>query len=169
MKGLPLSYNKDLQEDKEGAFDAVDTVSALIPVFEIVVGTLRVNRERAAAALRGGYLEAISVADYFTRKGMPFREAHSVAGRLVRLAEERAVSLSELSIEDYREHAGEMADAVDRDLFEAITLEAALESKDVVGGTAPRRVAGEIDRVKARVATLREKHAPNGREVTLGG
>ena len=170
LKGLPLSYNKDLQEDKEGAFDAVDTVSALIPVFEVVVGKLSVNRERTAAALRGGYLEAISVADYFTRKGMPFREAHSVAGKLVRLAEERGgVSLSELSIEDYRELAGDMADRVDENLFEAITLEAALENKDVVGGTAPRRVAEEIDRIKKLVEKLQKDQATGNREVTIGG
>ncbi len=169
LKGLPLSYNKDLQEDKEGAFDTVDTVSALIPVFDVVVGSLRVNRARARAALRGGYLEAISVSDYLTRKGMPFREAHSVAGKLVRLAEGRGVSLLELSIEDYRELAGDMADRVEEDLFGAITLEAALESKDVVGGTAPARVAEEIDRVVKRVETLRENHNPGSRVVTRGG
>ena len=162
LKGLPLSYNKDLQEDKEGAFDAVDTVSGLIPVFEVVVSTLIVNRERAAAALKGGHLEAISVADYLTRKGMPFREAHAAAGKLVRLAIERGVSLSELLIDDYRKVSPEVADRIGEDLFEAITLEAALESKDVVGGTAPRRVAAEIERVKALIENLRNREVARG-------
>ncbi len=162
LKGLPLSYNKDLQEDKEGAFDAVDTVSGLIPVFEVVVSTLNVNRERAAAALKGGHLEAISVADYLTRKGMPFREAHAAAGKLVRLAIERGVSLSELLIDDYRKVSGEVAGKIEEDLFEAITLEAALESKDVVGGTAPRRVAAEIERVRALIESLRNREVARG-------
>jgi len=169
LKGLPLSYNKDLQEDKEGAFDAVDTVLALIPVLKVVVRTLRINRERARAALEGGYLEAIAVADYLTRKGMPFREAHSVAGKLVRLAEKRAVSLSELTIEDYRTLAGEIADRVDEDLFQAITLEAVLKSKDVVGGTAPNRVDEEISRLKELIEKLQGNEVPSNREVTFGG
>ena len=168
LKGLPLSYNKDLQEDKEGVFDAVDTVSVLIPVFKVVVGTMNMNRDRASRALDGGYLEAISVADYLTRKGMPFREAHSVAGAAVRLAQERGVSLGQLTIEDYRE----LDARFDEDLFEAMTLKAALESKDVVGGTAPGRVRDEIDRVKQWVASLRQDQPvrqSGSREVSLGG
>ena len=168
LKGLPLSYNKDLQEDKEGAFDAVDTVAGLIPVFEVVVGTLSVNRERASAALDGGYLEAISIADYLTRKGMPFRTAHSVTGQVVRLAEERGVSLAGLKIEDYRE----INAMFNEDLYEAITLEAALENKDVVGGTAPGRVGEEIHRLREILETLGQDQAVSDsghHEVRLGG
>jgi argininosuccinate lyase len=172
LKGLPLSYNKDLQEDKEGAFDAVDTLSLLVPVFEVVVRTIRVNRERAAAALEGGYLDAISVADYLTRRGMPFRKAHALTGRAVRLAQQHGVSLGQLTIDDYRDLArdpeGEMGGGIEvkieEDLFEAITLEAALESKDVVGGTAPKRVASEIDRIRTLIETLRSESL-SGHEV----
>jgi len=151
LKGLPLAYNKDLQEDKEGLFDAVDTVSRLIPVFEALIRTLEVNRERTRAALEGGYLEAIGIADYLTRRGVPFRKAHSVAGAAVRLAEERGTGLGNLSLEDYRR----LDDHFAEDLLSSITLEAALDGKDVVGGTAPRRVREEIARLKQSVETLR--------------
>ena len=150
LKGLPLSYNKDLQEDKEGVFDTVDTVTGMIPVFERLISTLRVDRRRAAAALEGGFLEAIGVADYLTRKGVPFRRAHALAGEAVRLAIERKTTLAELTIQDYRR----IDAAFDDDLFEAISVEAALESKDVVGGTAPGRVASEIERLRAMAARI---------------
>src|SRR5262245_18619709 len=91
LKGLPLTYNKDLQEDKEGLFDVVDTLKAVLPVMRVAVATLRIDRARAAALLRGGYLEAIGVADYLTRAGVPFREAHRIAGALVRRAESLGV------------------------------------------------------------------------------
>jgi argininosuccinate lyase len=149
LKGLPLSYNKDLQEDKEGLFDAVDTARAIIPVFGVLVRTLEVDRERTRAALGGGYLEAIAVADYLTRKGVPFRHAHSVAGSAVRLAEERQTSLLGLTLADYRS----LDERFGEDLFASIGVDGALESKDVVGGTAPGRVLDEILRLRQ---TLRE-------------
>jgi argininosuccinate lyase len=155
LKGLPLSYNKDLQEDKEGVFDAVDTVSGLIPVFRVLLATLRVVPERAAAALEGGYLEAIGVADYLTRKGVPFRNAHKVAGEAVRLAVLRKAALPDLAIEDYRA----LDPRFGEDLYDALTIERALESKDVVGGTSPARVAAEIGRLKELSAAFRRETA----------
>ncbi len=147
IKGLPLSYNKDLQEDKEGVFDASDTVLSLLPVFYTLVSTMEIDRERAARSLEGGFLEAISVADYLTRKGVPFREAHQVAGTCVLKAEERGVSLPKLSVDDYR-----AIDAnFDEDIHDAISIEGALADKNVVGGTAPNRVRDEIERWKAEV------------------
>ena len=142
LKGLPMTYNKDLQEDKEAVFDAVDTVADLLPVMTVLLDTLQVNRERAAAALEGGYLEALAVADYLTRKDIPFRTAHDVAGAAVRAAESAGGSLGALSLEAYqRLHA-----AFGEDLFEAISIDGCLADKDVVGGTAPRRVREEIKR-----------------------
>jgi len=144
LKGLPLSYNKDLQEDKEGVFDSIDTVTRLLPVFELLVRTLEIDKERAAALLEDGFLEAISVADYLTRKGIPFRQAHDVAGSAVRRAEASGVALRELPLEEYKSiHEG-----FEADLFDAISIEGALADKDVVGGTAPRRVREEIKRWK---------------------
>jgi argininosuccinate lyase len=153
LKGLPLAYNKDLQEDKEGVFDALDTVARLIPVFEVLVRTLGVDRERMRAALKGGYLEAIGVADYLTRKGVPFRKAHSIAGAAVRLAEERGSDLGSLPLGDYQRLDGHFED----DLFGSITLESALDSKDVIGGTAPARVGAEIARLKQTLEALRRQ------------
>jgi argininosuccinate lyase len=155
LKGLPLSYNKDLQEDKEGLFDAVDTARAIIPVFGVLVRTLEVDRDRTRAALEGGYLEAIAVADYLTRKGVPFRHAHTVAGAAVRLAEERRTSLPELTLADYRGLDERFGD----DLFSSISVDGALESKDVVGGTAPGRVLDEILRLRQ---VLRQLAADDG-------
>jgi argininosuccinate lyase len=147
LKGLPLSYNKDLQEDKEGVFDTADTVRLLLSVYVGLVRTMRIARDRAAQALEGGYLEAISVADYLTRRGTPFRRAHSTAGAAVREAEKRGMSLRELSLEDFRA----LDPSFGEDLFDAISLDGALADKDVVGGTSPRRVREEIARVRAWV------------------
>lgn len=144
LKGLPLTYNKDLQEDKEAVFDALDTVQMLLPVFRVLVETLRIREDRAASLLEGGFLEALSVADYLTRRGVPFREAHGAAGKAVRRAETLGVTLGALATEEYRSiHAG-----FGDDVHAAISLQAALEDKDVVGGTAPKRVADEIERLK---------------------
>jgi argininosuccinate lyase len=153
LKGLPLSYNKDLQEDKEGTFDAADTVNLIIPVFDTIVGTLVVNRRSATAALEGGHIDAISVADYLTRKGVPFRQAHERSAEAVRTAQSRGTSLASLSIEEYRA----IHRAFDVDLFDALSVTAALENKDVVGGTAPRRVRAEIVRLRDITKRLREE------------
>lgn len=144
LKGLPLTYNKDLQEDKEAVFDAVDTLSLLLPVFQVMVATMQVRAERAGALLSGGFLEAISVADYLTRKEVPFREAHRLAGQAVRRAETLGVALPTLALAEYK-----AIDArFEADLFPAISLAGALADKDVIGGTAPARVRDEIDRLK---------------------
>lgn len=148
LKGLPLTYNKDLQEDKEGVFDTVDTVTALLPVFRSMIETLKVHGDRGAAALRGGFIEALSVADFLTRKGVPFRDAHDVAGKAVRQAEQLGVTLPELSLEEYQSLHQEF----DEGLFAAISTKGALRDKDVVGGTAPARVREEIARLRSDLA-----------------
>ena len=147
LKGLPLTYNKDLQEDKEAVFDAIDTVDGLLPVFLALVKTLRVNPERAAAALRGGYLDAINLADHLTRKGVPFREAHRAAASAVRRAEALGVDLAALTPEEYRQIHPQLGG----DLAAALSLEASLADKDSIGGTSPRRVREEIARVRKLV------------------
>ncbi|HVR74224.1 MAG TPA: argininosuccinate lyase [Planctomycetota bacterium] len=148
LKGLPLTYNKDLQEDKEAVFDAIDTVSLLLPVFRAILETLEVRRERAAALLEGGFLDAIGVADYLTRKGVPFREAHRAAGLCVRRAEELGSTLARLPPGELKA----VHQLLDEDVRAAISLEGALGDKDVVGGTAPRRVREEIERVRSLLA-----------------
>lgn len=150
LKGLPLTYNKDLQEDKEPVFDAVETVSLLLPVFNSMLETMKVDKGRTRAALKDGFLEALSVADYLTRKGVPFREAHGVAGQAVRRAEELSVTLPELPMVEYKALHAEFR----ADLFEAISTEGALADKDVVGGTAPSRVRAEVEALSSRLEDM---------------
>jgi argininosuccinate lyase len=156
LKGLPLTYNKDLQEDKERAFDAADTVDGLLPVVRVTVATMRVDRARAASLLQGGFLDALGVADYLVRKGVPFREAHRIAGAAVRAAEGKGTDLAGLSAAEYRA----LSPAFGPDLLDSIRLDRALEDKDVVGGTAPVRVRTEIDRLKREFpAGYRSSHS----------
>ena len=144
LKGLPLSYNKDLQEDKEGVFDTHDTILGILGVFTRLVETMEINRERTSGSLEGGYLEALGVADYLTRKGIPFREAHDLAGGCVKRCEELGLSLPALSLAEYQSiHAG-----FEEDLFEAISVEGSLADKDVTGGTAAGQVALQLERWK---------------------
>ena len=161
LKGLPLTYNKDLQEDKEGVFDAVDTINGVLPLARAAIHTLRIDRERARALLAGGYLNALGVADYLTRKGVPFREAHRISGVAVRRAESLGLDLDRLPLEEYRA----LWPSFGPDIFEALRIERALEDKDVVGGTAPARVRSEIDRVMREFPTLPDAPAgaPPGR------
>jgi argininosuccinate lyase len=137
MKGLPLAYNKDMQEDKEALFDAVDTVSACLGISATVLRNIRVNASRARAAAERGYLNATELADYLARRGMPFREAHEAVGRIVRHAIERGCELNQLSLDELKSSAG----LIESDVFAALSLEQALGSKNQIGGTAPERVA----------------------------
>ena len=144
LKGLPLSYNKDLQEDKECVFDTVDTIFALIPVFESMLGGLRIDRQRAKSLLDSGFLEAGAVADYLTVKGVPFRQAHQITGSIVARAESKQLRLKDLPLSDYVQ----FHPAFEEDLFEALSIERSVGARDVVGGTAPRRVRIEIARLR---------------------
>jgi argininosuccinate lyase len=145
MKGLPLSYNRDLQEDKEGLFDTVDTLHASLEAFAAMVRTVRVNAGRTGQAVEGGYLLATDVADYLVTKGLPFRQAHAVVGKLVAYAVETKRGLSQLDLEEYRRFS---------DLFEAdvlqITAGASVSARSVLGGTAPEQVRAQV--VRAREA-----------------
>jgi argininosuccinate lyase len=151
LKGLPLTYNRDLQEDKEGVFDAVDTLETVIPVFRVLIETMSIRPEGAAALLRGGHLGALGLADHLTRRGVPFREAHRVAGAAVRLAEERGVGLPDLPLEEYRRLHGSFDDG----LYAAMATEAMLADKLVTGGTAPERVREEILRLRGMLDASR--------------
>ena len=152
MKGLPLAYNRDLQEDKEPLFTAHDTLTSTLEVMAEMAARLRFRAPRARAA-SGGFLLATDVADYLVRKGLPFREAHNAVGRLVAYAEERGKELRQLTLEEYRAHSP---------LFDADVLEIdvwrSLRSRDVPGGTAPRRVAQALRRART-ILRRREEEA----------
>lgn len=147
MKGLPLAYNKDMQEDKEALFDALDTLQGSLRVMTTVLGNARLNGDRARDAAAGGYSNATDLADYLVRRGMEFRRAHEVVGRVVSHAIERGMALDQLSIEQYRE----FSPLFDETLYESITIEAGLASKAARGGTSPARVREALERARAEM------------------
>jgi len=129
LKGLPLAYNKDMQEDKEAVFDAFDTVSASLNVTTTVLRNISVNKDRALAAANSGYMNATELADYLVRKGMPFREAHEVVGRIVMRAIESGKELEQMDLSEFSPLIG-------KDVYEALSLESTLAAKAQIGGTA---------------------------------
>ncbi len=144
MKGLPLAYNRDMQEDKRPAFDAFDTVDDCLDVLAGALATARFSKERMRRALVEGFVEATEIADWLAARGVPFREAHHVAGRLVKRAIDRRATLPELALDDYRaEHA-----SFDASIFEAIRPEVAVERRDVPGGPAEARVLAAMEAVR---------------------
>jgi argininosuccinate lyase len=147
LKGLPSAYNKDLQEDKEAVFDAIDTLALELPIAAGVIRTLRVNRQRMAAALDTALL-ATDLADYLVRKGVPFRQSHHVVGQAVRTGMEQGKSLAELSLAEY--HAIHPAFA--QDVVAVFDAQRSVEARDGEGGTAPKAVRVQIQRAKERLA-----------------
>ncbi len=143
LKGLPSSYDKDLQEDKEPLFDAVDTLETLLPVVAAVVRTLQVNAERARAALDPAML-ATDLADYLVRRGMPFRLAHQRVGEAVRLADQRGTGLAELPLADYQSIAPEFGP----DVTAVFDFGRSMDSRETAGGTGPRAVRAQIASAK---------------------
>jgi argininosuccinate lyase len=156
LKGLPMTYNKDLQEDKEGLFDSLDTLGLTLPVVAGAIRTLRVNADKMRAALDPAML-ATDVAEYLVRKGVPFREAHHLSGRAVALAEQRGVKLDELEIGDWRL----ISSHFDESVYQVFDFEHSVASRDVVGGTSPRAVKEQI-----RAAEALLKHRDRSEETT---
>ena len=140
LKGLPSGYNLDLQEDKAAVFDAFDTARASLRAMGVFLDGVEFNAARMGDAARRGWLTATEAADYLVRRGVPFREAHDAAGRIVRIAAERDVPLWELPVESYRA----VHPAFAEDVLHAVRLEASVESKRVPGGTARQPVADQI-------------------------
>ncbi len=151
LKGLPLAYNRDLQEDKEPVFDAVDTLQVLLPAVTGMVATLVFRTDRMAELAPQGFSLATDVADWLVRAGVPFREAHEVAGACVRRCEERGVELADLTDDDLAAVSGHLTPAV----REVLTVEGSIASRDAVGGTAPVRVAEQLAAARERSAGLR--------------
>ena len=137
LKGLPLAYNKDMQEDKEAVFDAFDTTHACLAVSALVLRNVKLNVDRMRAAASKGMMNATELADYLVRKGVAFRAAHEIVGRIVLKAIEKDIELGDLSMDELRAFSNEIQD----DVFAALTLEQTLGSKSLTGGTAPERVA----------------------------
>ncbi|MDE1982618.1 MAG: argininosuccinate lyase [Betaproteobacteria bacterium] len=140
MKGQPLAYNKDNQEDKEPLFDTVDTLSGTLSVLAEMLRQITVNKDAMRRAALEGFSTATDLADYLVKKGMPFRDAHEVVARAVRLAEERSCDLSDLSLETLQAFSA----LVGQDVFAVLTIEGSLASRDGIGGTAPDRVRSAV-------------------------
>jgi argininosuccinate lyase len=150
LKGLPLAYNKDMQEDKEPVFDSLDTVKGSLAIAVEMMRSLRIRPERAAEALKAGYLTATDLADYLVRKGLPFREAHEVAGKAVARAEQQGLALDELPLADLKR----LSLLIEADVYPALSAEASLASREVLGGPAPDNVRREAALGRERLDAL---------------
>ena len=150
MKGLPLTYNKDMQEDKEPVFDAVDTLNLVLPAMQRTLSTARFNEERMRASLRGDFSTATDLADYLVRKGLPFREAHEIVGNTVRYCIEKGIGLEDLD-------AGTLAtfssclDAEDTAVVTLLKVETSVHARQSLGGTSPVRVSEQWNQASERL------------------
>ena len=145
MKALPLAYNKDMQEDKEQVFDAVDTVKNCLPVFTAMIETMTVKKENMRAAASKGFINATDCADYLVKKGMPFRDAYTIVGKLVAACIEKGKSLETLTMEEYRA----LSPVFDEDIYEAIDLINCVNARGVPGGPAALSVLAQIKSVQS--------------------
>ena len=151
MKGLPLAYNKDMQEDKEPVFDAIDTVELCIPVFSAMLETMTVLPKNMRKAASGGFINATDCADYLTRKGMPFREAYMIVGRLVNNCLKSGDTLDTLTLRDFRA----VSNLFDGDIYDALALKTCVNERKVMGGPAEQEVLRQI----AYIEKFVEEHA----------
>ena len=144
MKALPLAYNKDMQEDKEPVFDAIDTVELCVPVFTAMLDTLAVKEKNMARAASGGFINATDCADYLVKKGLPFREAYMIVGRLVNMCIRSGESLDTLPLKDFRA----ISSLFDEDVYDALQLKTCVNGRSVYGGPSADSVAHQIEQIE---------------------
>lgn len=150
LKGLPLAYNKDMQEDKEGIFDSIDTLKTSLRVFAPMVETMTVRKERMRAAAKEGFINATDLADYLTKKGMPFRNAYKITGQIVAFCIDSGTDLESLPLEDYRS----FSPLFEADLYDEIALETCVNKRISKGGTGCESVLEQLKTVKNRHSNL---------------
>ena len=153
MKALPLAYNKDMQEDKEPLFDAADTVKKCLPVFTAMIDTMTLKKDNMLKAARGGFINATDCADYLVKKGMPFRDAYTIVGRLVNSCIAKGKTLDTLTIDEYKE----LSPVFEVDVYDAIDLENCVNMRKAEGGPSYESVKKQIDSVKNFIAEHSEK------------
>jgi argininosuccinate lyase len=141
MKGLPLAYNKDMQEDKEGLFDTVDTLKKSLLVFSPMLATMKVNKEKMLTASKGGFTNATDLADYLVKKGLPFRDAHEVVGKLVAYCLSKNTSLDDLTLEELQG----FSPLIQEDVYQEISVLTCVSKRNIPGGPAPEQVKSVID------------------------
>ena len=147
MKGQPLAYNKDNQEDKEPLFDSLDTVKACVRAYADMVPAIEAKRDNMYRAALSGYATATDLADYLTRKGVPFRDAHEVVGKAVRYGIERNKDLAAMELAELQQFSS----AIEEDVFQVLSLEGSVALRDHLGGTAPQQVRAAIQRARKRI------------------
>ena len=150
MKGIPLAYNKDMQEDKEGLFDTIDTLKFSLSVYAAMLKGMKVNADRMRQVLDDDFSNATDMADYLVRKGLPFREAHSVVGRAVRLAIETKRNLAELELKELLE----LCPLFEVDILAALRIETCIEARNSEGGTSFAQIGLALEKCRQ---TLREQ------------
>ncbi|HQZ07852.1 MAG TPA: argininosuccinate lyase, partial [Burkholderiaceae bacterium] len=146
--GQPLAYNKDNQEDKEPLFDSVDTLKDTLRIFAEMVQGIRVRPEAMERAARRGYATATDLADYLTRKGLPFRDAHETVAHAVKSAIEQGVDLAELPLQVLQGFNSR----IEQDVYEVLSLRGSLQARNILGGTAPDQVRAQVARHRLRLA-----------------
>ena len=147
LKGLPLAYNKDMQEDKEGVFDAIDTASMSVNIFVGMISTMKVKEENMKKAAQKGFINATDLADYLTKKGMPFRSAYKISGSIVAYCIQNGEVLESLPLETYKEYS----DLFEADLYEDIDLFTCVNKRNSVGGTSVQSIEQQIGFVRERI------------------
>lgn len=144
MKGLPLAYNKDMQEDKEQIFDAIDTVKMCLPVFSGMLSTMRLRKGRMLDGAKGGFTNATDVADYLVKKGLPFRDAHAVVGKMVAYCLDKDTVIDALTMDEFKT----FSDIFENDVYDAISLETCVNMRKIVGGPAKETMSKIIEQYK---------------------
>lgn len=147
IKGTPLSYNKDFQEDKEGLFDSIDTVLFSLKVMADMLNTMTINKEKMKSATKNGFLNATDLADYLVSKNMPFRDAYKIVGEIVKFSQKENLTLEDIKLEKYKEFSSEFED----DLYEFIDIENCLNKRKVYGGPSKESVKLQIDNLKSKI------------------
>ena len=147
IKGLPLAYNRDLQEDKEALFDTVDTVCASVEIMAALVARLVPRKEHISRIVTQGFLTATDLADYLVKKGMPFRQAHSVVGKAVSQCISQGKELTDMSLEDLKAFSS----LIDEDIFEVLSIQGSVGTRRCPGGTAPERVAEALAKAEKKI------------------
>lgn len=150
MKGIPLAYNKDMQEDKEPIFDCIDTVKLCLPVFCDMISTMKIRRDNMLKGSKGGFTNATDVADYLVKKGLPFREAHAVVGKMVAYAILNDKALDEFELSEF----SQFSNIIEDDIYNAISMETCVNDRKVVGGPAEETVNKAIDIAKEYIKEL---------------
>ena len=150
MKGIPLAYNKDMQEDKEALFDAVDTVKGCLMIFRPMLATLKINKDTMRQKAEGGFINATDAADYLAERGVPFREAHAIIGNIVLDSERKGKALKELTIDEWKSYSDVFGD----DIYEFIAIENSVKRRDIPGAPAPAQTEKALRAARERLASF---------------